>query len=699
LSGTVVEGVSNMLIVSRSAGVIDQSTGAATAQRSARRLLGLLVAVGVLVTPSVILSAGTTVAGAASPPTAPTNLHETAQTRTSVSLAWTAPTSTGGSTITHYLVFRTGTLVATLGSTTLSDTVTGLAGGTTYHFRVKAETAVATSPASNTLAVTTAASAPSAPTALHGTAQTRTSVSLAWTAPSSTGGSPITHYLVYGTGSLVVTVGPSTLGHTVTGLARGTTYHFTVRAENAVGDSPASNTLAVTTTATPPSAPSNLHETGKTHTSVSLAWTAPSTTGGSTITNYLVYGTGSPVATFAPSASSDTVTGLTGGTHYVFTVKAENAIGTSPASNTEAVTTTTSPPVAPTNLRETAKSQTTVALAWTAPSSDGGSTITHYLVFRTGTRVATLGSTTLSDTVTGLAGGTTYHFTVEAQNAIGTSPASGTLVIVTTPTTPTPPSPGYDLVGSDGGVFVLPTGNPGGFYGSLPSLGVHVNDIVGMVPTADDQGYFLVGADGGVFSFGNARFLGSLPGLGVTPAAPITGIVPTGTDGGYFLVGRDGGVYAFGNATFLGSLPGAEVHTNNIVGIAATPSGNGYWVVAATGTVYAFGAARQLGSATGTSSPVSAIAGTPTGGGYWIVTENGAVDAFGNANYFGSLPALGVNPAKPVIGVVHTSGTGGYWLVGSDGGIFAFGNAGFVGSLPGLGVNVSDIVGAVPTAG
>jgi hypothetical protein len=270
---------------------------------------------------------------------------------------------------------------------------------------------------------------------------------------------------------------------------------------------------------------------------------------------------------------------------------------------------------------------------------------------------------------------------------------------VTPPPPPTPTSSGYDLVGSDGGVFVFPTGSSGGFYGSLPGLGVQVNDIVGMVPTADDQGYFLVGSDGGVFAFGNAPFLGSLPGLGVKPAQPITGIVPTGTDGGYFLVGRDGGVYAFGNAPFLGSLPGDGVSVDNVIGITATPSGNGYWLVSSTGTVYAFGGARHLGTAKGSPSPVSAIAGTPTGGGYWIVTENGTVYPFGSAKGFGTLPALGVPPAKPVIGVVHTQGTAGYWLIGSDGGIFAFGDAPFVGSLPGLGVGVTDIVGAVPTGG
>ena len=255
---------------------------------------------------------------------------------------------------------------------------------------------------------------------------------------------------------------------------------------------------------------------------------------------------------------------------------------------------------------------------------------------------------------------------------------------------------GYDLVGQDGGVFVFPTEQPGGFFGSLPGLGVHVNDIAGMVPSPDDRGYFLVGRDGGVFSFGDAPFLGSLPGLHVA-VNDIRGIVPTRDNRGYFLVGRDGGVFAFGDAPFLGSLPGEGIHISDVTGMAATPSDLGYWLVSGNGTVYAFGDAPDFGSATGTPSPVSGIAATPDGGGYRIVTQNGSVYDFGDAGYFLCLPAIGVSPTSPVIGLVPTADDEGYWLIGSDGGIFAFGDAPFVGSLPGLGIHVKDIVGAVPT--
>jgi YVTN family beta-propeller protein len=291
----------------------------------------------------------------------------------------------------------------------------------------------------------------------------------------------------------------------------------------------------------------------------------------------------------------------------------------------------------------------------------------------------------------------TANYSGDANFAVS---SGGTILTVNPPPGSSPPPPvpssGYDLVGHDGGVFVFPTGQSGGFYGSLPGLGVNVSDIVGMVPTASDLGYFLVGSDGGVFAFGSAPFENSLPGIGVH-VNNIVGIVPTSNDQGYFVVGSDGGVFTFGNAPFLGSLPSIGVTINSVIGIAATPSDDGYWLVTASGTVYSFGNATNFGSAAGSSSPVSAIQSTPDGGGYWIVTQNGAVKTFGDAGNFGSLPGIGVTPAHPVIGLVPTADDGGYWLIGSDGGIFAFGDAPFVGSLPQVGVSVTDIVGAVPT--
>ncbi len=264
-------------------------------------------------------------------------------------------------------------------------------------------------------------------------------------------------------------------------------------------------------------------------------------------------------------------------------------------------------------------------------------------------------------------------------------------VAAAAPTVPADTGGNYDLVGSDGGVFVF--GPPGtGFYGSLPGIGVNVNNIVGIVTTGDNKGYYLVGSDGGVFAFGDATFYGSLPGIGVH-VNDIVGIALTANGGGYFLVAKDGGVFTFGNAPFEGSLPGLGIHVNNIVGFAAVTGDQGYWIVGSAGLVYAFGDATNLGSALG---PVTAMTSTPSGQGYWLTGPDGGVFSFGDAPFQGSLPGIGVK-VNNIISMVPSSDGKGYLLIGTDGGVFAFGDALFEGSLPGIGIHVTNIVGAVPT--
>lgn len=264
---------------------------------------------------------------------------------------------------------------------------------------------------------------------------------------------------------------------------------------------------------------------------------------------------------------------------------------------------------------------------------------------------------------------------------------------------------GYDLVGSDGGVFVFPTSSSSGYYGSLPGLGIHVNNIVGIVPSPDYRGYLLVGSDGGVFAFGDARYYGSLPGLGVKPAQRIVGIVPTSGGGGYFLVGKDGGVYAFGDAQFEGSLPGSAVITTDVTSIASTPDDKGYWVLLGSGQVYNFGDAPNLVNAPDSLGPLSNnqphstyvhVTSTTDGQGYWVLDTLGLVWTYGDANPFGDASSQAQDGEVPV-SLVGTSDSQGYWIVTSNGDVVADGDASPFGTLPLLGVSVSNIVGAVPT--
>ncbi len=95
-----------------------------------------------------------------------------------------------------------------------------------------------------------------------------------------------------------------------------------------------------------------------------------------------------------------------------------------------------------------------------------------------------------------------------------------------------------------------------------------------MSSTLSGEGYWLTGSDGGVFAFGDAPFEGSLPGIGIK-VNNIISIVPSSDGNGYSLIGADGGVFAFGDATFDGSLPGAGIRVINIVGAISTATGSG----------------------------------------------------------------------------------------------------------------------------
>jgi len=91
-------------------------------------------------------------------------------------------------------------------------------------------------------------------------------------------------------------------------------------------------------------------------------------------------------------------------------------------------------PGAPTIGTATTTGSTTATVAFTAPASDGGSTITSYTATSSpGGITGTLnqaGSGTIS--ITGLTGGTSYTFTVTATNAVGTGPASAASNSITT---------------------------------------------------------------------------------------------------------------------------------------------------------------------------------------------------------------------------------------------------------------------------
>lgn len=117
--------------------------------------------------------------------------------------------------------------------------------------------------------------------------------------------------------------------------------------------------------------------------SMRLSWLPPSDIGGSAITKYQlsVVSAGSPIVTttYAADVRTTTVTGLTNGVVYSFTLSAWNTAGQGPGlsvQGTPAAATITPGPVR--NLVAAAVSSTEVALSWQAPTT--GSAPTSYAI-------------------------------------------------------------------------------------------------------------------------------------------------------------------------------------------------------------------------------------------------------------------------------------------------------------------------------
>jgi hypothetical protein len=190
----------------------------------------------------------------ATAPGAPGTLTATAS-GSSVTLTWSAPTS-GDPVATYVIEAGSASGLSNLAVVTTNSTATtfsaGGVGNGTYYVRIKAQNATGTSAASNeaTLVVGAAAcaSAPNAPSGLTGSASGGT-VTLSWTAPS--GGCVVTSYVLQagsatGLNNLANAVTGSTATTYVATAVPAGTYYVRVHAQNANGQSAASNEVLVT---------------------------------------------------------------------------------------------------------------------------------------------------------------------------------------------------------------------------------------------------------------------------------------------------------------------------------------------------------------------------------------------------------------------------------------------------------------------
>jgi large repetitive protein len=376
------------------------------------------------------LSISSTLAFAQTAPQAVTDLHAIPGVQ-QVELIWTAPFD-NGSTITSYkiIMWQTGSDVFTTFpnlSTGTSAMVSDLKNGVSYSFKVIAVNSVGNSPDSN---IVTAIPNPnlftSAPDAINDLRATRENaqVKLTWSAPFDNGqvitGYQISYWQIGS--SAVKTKTVTSTNAQITGLTNEIPYSFKVAAINSHGQGPDSNivsaTPSITVSASEPGQVRGLVVTpgdGQ----VLLAWNQPSSNG-SPITGYrvTVTETGSQTFTTYPNvgtATKTTIAGLKNNVSYNFKVSAVNAVGI----GKESVTVSTTPfkvnTIEITNIRTTS-GDGKITLNWSVPSSSSD-LISSYRIreyspgFQSFVTHTILGKATLT-TITGLANGLTYGFTI-----------------------------------------------------------------------------------------------------------------------------------------------------------------------------------------------------------------------------------------------------------------------------------------------
>ncbi|MEA2238038.1 MAG: hypothetical protein QOC81_2762 [Thermoanaerobaculia bacterium] len=342
-----------------------------------------------------------------------------ANSAVSVQLSWTASSSA-----TQYRVDRDGVVI---GTTTTARTFadTSVTAGHAYNYTISAlNTSGATE--SNTLAVTAAtcvappgAFASSATTFCTTGAAPAPGIHVTWTASSNA-----TSYVVIRNGAAYSSsLSSGTLALDDLNVTIGQTYAYTVTATNSGGSTSSSASSVTITSATcpapAPTTPTLSESTICNGTSPSnhLSWTVSTNA-----TSYVVFRNGAALSASLPSSTlAYDDNAVVPGESYSYFVRAANSGGAADSNtlNISLPTTSCQPPPTPFTLLGRAicdissSPAPVVRLTWTTSTN-----ATSYAVFRAGTKIADLTTTTLTDTniVAGL-----YKYFVRASGPGGTT--------------------------------------------------------------------------------------------------------------------------------------------------------------------------------------------------------------------------------------------------------------------------------------
>jgi len=357
----------------------------------------------------------------------------------SVTFQWQATTDAGAGGIEYFAEYDTQSWFPSPDGSSgwtsaLQYTFNGLPENTWHYYRVRARDSLGQTSGWSTLTWTrndnTAPSTPVISTEPTYTAGNENTVS--WTASSDGSGAGGVEYWVETDTSAAFTSPDFNSGwitarsYTFSSLAGGQTYHYRVKARDALGwEGSWSAIQSSTQDDTPPPAPTMATEPAYTQgTSNTVSWTTVTDDSGGTVSYRVIASLSSTFTTTEGDSgwrttATWTFSGLTDGSTYYYHVKARDQFGQEGAwSNIVSSTQDASPPTGYSMVAEPLVTQGTSNTVYWNPGTDSGSGGVEYQV-EVWSLTTTGWMTGTSYTFTGLAENTYIYYRVRARDAVG----------------------------------------------------------------------------------------------------------------------------------------------------------------------------------------------------------------------------------------------------------------------------------------
>jgi hypothetical protein len=342
------------------------------------------------------------------------------------------------------------------------------------------------------------------------------------------------------------------------------------------------------------------------------------------IVNFVPATSGNPAATYTVTSTPSSITatgtsspitvpGLTGGTSYTFTVTATNTYGSATSSASGSITAgTISQP--PTSVAATVTTNV-ASVSFTAPSNTGAAPVTSYTVYSTPGNLSVSG-TSSPISVPSLTLGTSYTFTVVANNNAGTSTLS-------TPSNSVTPASGMPI----DYLIIAGGGGGGASFGGGGGAGGYISGSTVVAPSGS---LAVVVGGGGAGGAGDSNRSNGSPGINSTFSGQIA--IGGGYGGGESKLGGPGGS---GGGSSRGATPGgsATAGQGNAGGLSTADTGGAGG--GGAGAVGVNHTAANNGAAGGAGLPFTISGGSNTycggggGAGYTTLGGNGAAGGAG----------------------------------------------------------------------